>query len=720
MTDKPLVRPHPPSGISLSLGDIYHILFRHKWKITAISAAGLLIALLLPVVWHLPYQSEAKLFIRYVPETKSPGQIGANDARVKSPDERGETIINTELEILTSVDIAQQVADAIGPQKLLAKAGGGNDRNIAAAMIHLNLLAEVPKKSSVIRIVFQHPNPEIVQSVLDQVIKTYRSKHAEIHRVGVFDDFLTQETDQLKSRLAGTEEDLRKAKAKAGVLSLEDSKKVFTEQNSKIQQQIFDAEAELAERKAAVNELSKLLHAPVPVSSTNASDTTNEVNAHVADDTLTEYQKVSGLLESLHKNERELLVQFKPASSLVKPIHDQIESYQALKRQLEKENPELLSSASVQSKTSESTPGARIDLTTEATKVTGLEAKIRVLMNQLAGIRTNAAIVDMAEASITELQRRRESEEANYKYFAASKEQSLIDDALGAGRVSNISPVQAPPPPFRDRAKQLKVQALALFGSLAAALALAFLIELYFDRSLKRPAEIETRLGLPLFLSIPLIQQNGNKRLFKAFKSLALLRHKNGNTDPENAECEVTETEDEIRADSSSSSSSGLPADIRLFGTLTPFFEALRDRLIGFFEIKDLTHKPKLVAVTSCGEGSGVTTIAAGLAASLSETGDGNVLLVDMNQRNGAAHHFYNGRLDCGLDDALELGKRDGALVQENLYVVSETGNGNGNGHVNGHSGVKGNVNGDKLPRILPRRFTNLVPKLKASDYDRS
>lgn len=28
------------------------------------------------------------------------------------------------------------------------------------------------------------------------------------------------------------------------------------------------------------------------------------------------------------------------------------------------------------------------------------------------------------------------------------------------------------------------------------------------------------------------------------------------------------------------------------------------------------------------------------------------------------------------------------------------------------------NANGDKLPRILPKRFSQLMPKLKASDYD--
>src|SRR6266850_2682784 len=280
MSDRPNIRPHPSSP-GMSLADIYYIIFRHKWKILAISGMGIVLALLLPLIWQLPYQSEAKLFIRYVLESKSPGQVGtgANDARVKSPDERGENVINTELEILTSLDLAQQVADTVGPQKILAKVGGGSDKYTAAAVIHKNLTAEVPKKSNVIRMLFQHPDPDVVQPVLNQLIDAYLKKHAEIHRsVGVFDDFLTQETDQLRSRLVQTEDELRKAKAKAGVFSLDDSKKVFTEQNSKIQQAIFDAEAELAERKAAVNALANLLHTTVPsigASVSPASSTTS-------------------------------------------------------------------------------------------------------------------------------------------------------------------------------------------------------------------------------------------------------------------------------------------------------------------------------------------------------------------------------------------------------------------------------------------------------------
>jgi Mrp family chromosome partitioning ATPase len=130
------------------------------------------------------------------------------------------------------------------------------------------------------------------------------------------------------------------------------------------------------------------------------------------------------------------------------------------------------------------------------------------------------------------------------------------------------------------------------------------------------------------------------------------------------------------------------------------FYEGLRDRLIVYFETKNLTHKPKLVAVTSCGAGAGVSSIATGLAASLSKTGDGNVLLVNISGEQGATQQFYKGKPGCTLDEALAADKKQSALVKANLYANAEQ------------------TGGDMLPANLPKKISTLMPKLRASDYD--
>jgi Mrp family chromosome partitioning ATPase len=251
---------------------------------------------------------------------------------------------------------------------------------------------------------------------------------------------------------------------------------------------------------------------------------------------------------------------------------------------------------------------------------------------------------------------------------------------IGAGKVAGISPIQSPSPPVKKWPKKLKkMAAMCAMGGCAAGLGLAFLIEMLFDRSLKRPGEVESKLGLPLFISIPDFTQNGHHPAATSGKGILLLAETAGKGESENAGLAPWKRQNPMR----------------------PFCDGLRDRLIVNFEVKGVTHNPKLVAITSCHKGAGVSSVAAGLAASLSETGDGNVLLVDMNIEGGAAQQFYKGKPGCGLDAALEADARKGAQIQQHLYIAAEP-----------------MAGGDKLPSMLPKNFLGLIPKLRASDYD--
>jgi Mrp family chromosome partitioning ATPase len=131
--------------------------------------------------------------------------------------------------------------------------------------------------------------------------------------------------------------------------------------------------------------------------------------------------------------------------------------------------------------------------------------------------------------------------------------------------------------------------------------------------------------------------------------------------------------------------------------------EGLRERLITHFEVGNLGHKPKLVAVTACDEGAGVTTLAAGLTAALSKTGDGSALLVDMNTPDGKTHSFYKGKPGCGPSESTEI---ESTVEEEtpktmSLAAISP--------EMRKH---------DRLAQLLPPSFNHLVPKLKATEYD--
>ena len=660
----------------INLDAIYFMLFRQKWIIIGFSLAGLLVALMIYALKPPLYNSEAELLIRYVEDSRLPQQPG-NASQIKVPDLRGDNIMNSEVQILTSLDLAKDVANAIGVEKIQAKVGGGTNALSAAGLIKKNIEVEPVRHSDVIQVGFRHPDKAVVQPVLTQLIASYLKRHAEIHRdLGVSDDFLIQRTVALSNQLAQTEEQLRTAKLKAGVMSLDSARKEIDEEITKLHDEILEAEVQLTEHKAALMAMGNLATGD----SMNTNTTTD-----VPSDQVDNYKQITTQLILLARKEQELLTQFTANSTPVKEIRRQMAEAAQLKKNLEGKYPALANLTITVPGVAGQSSGTAIFSPNEAVQVRVLTSKIDVLNSQLGEAQARADKLANMEGTIVELQRQRDLQEAEYRYFSSSLEQARFNAALEAGKLSNISITQEPTPPFRDFMALFKLLAMIIVGGVAGGFGVAFVIEFYLDQTFKRPIEIETRLETPLFLSIPESPRTGSTARIAGHKMNRLLNAPGPSTASGEASAEGASNTKIVPWDSNH--------QLRLF------FEALRDHLVTDFEVNNLRHKPKLIAVTACARGAGVSTIATGLAATLSETGDGNVLLVDMNSAPGAAHPFYKGKPTCRLADALEDQKRNGAMVQENLYVVSE------------------GTNGNEVLNI-PKYVAQLMPRLRASDYD--
>ena len=638
--------------------------------------------LMLFVVKPPQYQSEAMLSIRYVVEGKSLNPPG-DEQNTRSLNERSDSIINTELATLYSLDLARQVVQVVTPEKILAKVGGGADTNRAAFLVKSGLTVEQIPNSSVIRIIFQNPDPKLVQPVLGEIIDAYFTKHMQMHSgMGVSDNFLTNETVRLRAELAQTDDQLGNLKRAARVISVGDTQKTYAEQISKLRQDLSSAEVELSGHQAMVGELTKS-------SDTKPETTNDDLVTAIPSQQLDDYKKVCARLAFLEAKEQDYLTQqgFTAENVLVEQVHAQIEQTEALKRGLEEKYPKLTAlNIPLSSPTFGQQADALIDFRTESELVAGLKAKIQALNLQLNQVWAEATNFEKVETTISELEQKKQVEEANLKYFMSSLEGTRIDEALGEDKAANISIIQAPSPPGKGWSKQFKKKvAMMAAGGILGGLALAFLIELFLDRSVKRPTDIETKLRLPLFISIPAITRNGHRHLAAMGNRLRL---KDAGGDERETARRVVPYQ-------------AAGVDLQNYqNPLHRFYEGLRDRLIVYFETRNLNHKPKLVAVTSCGNGAGVSSIAAGLAASLSETGDGNVLLVNISGEQGEAQQFYKGKPGCSLDEALATDKKQGALVKANLYTTTEQ------------------TDGDILPANLPKKISALMPKLKASEYD--
>jgi uncharacterized protein involved in exopolysaccharide biosynthesis/Mrp family chromosome partitioning ATPase len=569
------------SGLNLSA--ILFALFKRKWSIILCALLGIISAAAFYFFYPRVYESQAKLLVRYVLERSAVDSIDSSNASAAAAASSNDRVIGAEIQILSSWDLAMQVADAIGAKRL-----GAPSKEAAAGKIISGSEVTTSKGSNIIFISYKNRSPEMATLVLQELLSRYFVKHLEVHRSAGAFDFVTQQTDQVRARLNQTEDALKSLRDKSGVVSVKDGLDALAKEAEEARRQLNDAEADLAEKQALVKQTA----------------------------------------ENKTKQWR-----------------------------------------------SKSSPSGKSPQSAKA-EVAGTQAKIEALKSRLSNIQQRTKQLLELAPQIQELERRREMDETNYKYFAASLEKARVDEALDPSKMPNISAVQRPSPPMLYGKTRTKIFLGLAGGGVALGVALALLKGLFLNRTVGRPLQLETQLHIPLMLAIPYANsRNGH---------LALPP----NGSPANPEALATRRRHSKLA----------PWEADHF--IRPYCDAIRDRLGLYFELNHLTHKPKLVGIAGFSGSAGASTLAAGLAASLSETNDGKVLLVDVNLGPQDVHPFFKGKPAYPLNAALKPQEKI-ASAADNLYLATV-----------------GAPNSGGPAKLGLKRFFEMMPNLKASDFD--
>jgi polysaccharide biosynthesis transport protein len=659
-----------PEHSNFNLSNILSAIFKWKRTILGFTLGGILAAASVYFFYPKVYESDARLLVRYVLERSGfdpvdglTGQSGRTGTGLTN-----DGVIGAEVAILTSWDLSVQVAEALGPNRVLPDVKAPTVVGAAAA-INSGLATTTAKNSNIIGVSYQNRKPEVATTVLNELVTRYFTKHLEVHRSAGAFDFVSQQSDQIRARLNQTEDALKALKAKAGVMSLKGSMDSLSAQSSHLEDQLRAAENDLAEQQAKVKEIER---GGLPVNLNEAEQTKDNTPApsppQVASTKDTgDYQALVTNLAKLRQTQLEMTAKYTPENVLVKMNQAHITDLENQKRTFEKKYPELATAGAKES--------GQMNLAVERARLAGMKSKLDDLRRQKTELQERMKQLGDIGPQIDSLERAKALEEENYKYYSGNLQKARVDEALDPSKMPNISAIQRPSPPglvtkTRDRL------ALGLAGGgLVLGIGLVLLLEMVFNHSYKRRSEIELQVRSPVMLSIPYQGINGRPWLRLPWK---------------NGQQAGKRTPDQSKATLA-------PWEVEHF--IRPYSEAIRDRLGLYFELHGVTHKPKLVGVTGFGEGAGTSTLAAGVAAALSEIGDGKVLLVDVNAANGEVHPFFAGRPASSLTAAIEP-QAAIASAADNLYLATITRSGNKSTHL----GLK--------------KFFALVPNLKASDFD--
>jgi polysaccharide biosynthesis transport protein len=681
--------PAPTPGFSFGVQDIIYVLCKHKWKILFLTALGLGVAAYLHRKQEPLYKSESKLLIRYV---MAKGTVDPFES-ISSPGGgmrgKSDPVINTEMEILYSVDLARNVAEAVGVGNLFPEAKGTPSLDDAAGVIRKGLEIAPGFSPSVVYVNYSHKQANLSKDVLTHLLERYFKRHLEIHRSAAEFDLVSKEVEDAKSRLREKEATLDQLRKETGIMSLVDATAALTVQKNKTQEDLLKARAELAEKEASLKALERDSKIGEEEAAKDRSATEGEHNKASAmaappSGVITEYRSVIELIGFLQKRDLELRIKFKPGNQLLMLNQRQLQTNEARRGELERQYPALTTQVGIAS----ADPGSpRARWINEKAGLAAVQAKIDVLTAHLQEIGGQFSREYAVGAKVEELQRERDMLDAEYRTLETKLKSARVETTLDPSRMPNITVVQQPTVPVKTYDEKMQKIILGVAGSgLVLGVALAFLIELLFNRKISRPIDIQTRLQLPLLLTIPYLRGKSQGRFLPASEpDVPLISG---------------ESADEVSIPTRELASA---PSARSEHFILPYTETIRDRIIFNFEINNVIHKPKLIAVTGLSEGAGASTVAAGLARSFSEIQGAKVLLIDLSSLEPEQNPLFGELPRHSVNAALQLANDPGFRDESrNLYFASAVARRDDNG----------------LSSFSSMQLYQLMPHLQDSTYD--
>jgi len=672
--------------------DFAFALFRRKWMILGIGFLGVLGALFLRVREEPKYQSEAALWVLYAAG-------GVDEPKRSDPEaNRGTTMLNNETMVLESYELALLTARAIVESNQTSLVV--TDPARLARRIQGGLTVKVPRTTATVVLTYTDDDPEMPQLVLEELVAHYMTQHYDKHRA-------TTALQQLHDRLKETEEEfdranreLYKLREEADVRNIDQKHTMLEARISSLQDEIRRVEVEMATLDERIRRTS-IEVGPAPEEVVEQQ----RVDPLVFED----HQQIVREIQEALQQRALLLRDYTEDHALVKGQNSRIQGLNQRRESLEAEHPALAAVTASRTLATAVPATSAMDVGAARRELGVLEARKKQLEGQLSVTREEASALTAVELEI----RDKEREVANLEAIVTERSgvygRAKTSEVYNPGNVPNIVVIDPPTPvvPVFDSLALVK-QLFVVVAAFGLGIGLALVLELVVDQVVRRPAELEKRLNIPLMISVPRLAGVDNFALALPAPMRPMVTHRKepkSNRPVMILPSLVTHAEQAYEppaagGDRHEPVQAPRVAPWDMTHVMRPYFEALRDRLMLFFQLQNVNHKPKLVAVTGCAEGAVATTIAAGLASALSEVGEGNVLLVDLNFGRGAVHPFFRGEPTRTLDKALDPAARDESRVQERLYLAS------------------GRPEEGEMSSPLPKRLSTLMPKMRASDYE--
>ena len=500
-----------------SLRDILHVFFRRKKAFLLLFGGIFLSVVLFTYISPEIYQSEAKVLIRVGRESLSLDPTV--DGPTVSLSQSRENEVNSELAIIKSKLLAEQVVDKITPETFLAmgksdsdseaksnflyastsfikdtwrnaikdeNSSSGSAREEAINRMINNLGVEVEQKSHVINILFEAPEAQFSQKVLNTFLELYQDHHIQVHRTQASPQFFQEQVEKLFVKLKEKENELEAFRASNHIASIDIQKEKLFTRISALKGEIAEINSQIAASKAHNASLEQgLLGRSREVElgrvAGRKSNTSDAIKARLFDFRIKEAD-LSARYPDNHRELLEVREQIKVAEEALRKEKQTDEittgidpTYQAMQLALET---------------------GRAELQAQIARQNALKADIKKPQEELATLVKNEITESRLKRDVSLL-------EEDYLQYRQDFQRTNISQALDIGKVSNLSIIQPATMPMEPIKPQKAINlALGFLLALFGAITFVFFRE-YLDDSLKTKEDVEKRLGLPVLASVP-------------------------------------------------------------------------------------------------------------------------------------------------------------------------------------------------------------------------
>jgi capsular exopolysaccharide synthesis family protein len=473
LTDVAFGRP-AKSETRFDINEIWRIIAKWWWLITAIAVSCLLAAIVISLMITPLYRAQATIEVN--PEGVQ--VVGKEIGQVQPAESSGREFLNTQVGLLKSRSLAERVArstnlannEAMFDQDLPRAAREG----AAAGMIQGSVEIQPQRESSLIGIEVESASPDLAARLANAYADNFIQSNMErrYEATSYARNFLQQRIAAVKTRLEQSERQLVDYAQKQGIITLA----VDTGGTGSVrQEQSIDA-ATLIQTN---NSLSAARSDRIAAEQRYRQGAGAQSNvAAISDPTVQGLGQQRAALEAQYQQKLGL---FKPDFPEMVQLRNQID---ALAKEIARQR------SSVSGSTSNS---LRADYQAALARENALQAKVN---------EGKAGLMALRERSIqyTILQREVDTNRSLYDALLQRFKEVGVAGGVGANVVSVVDRAQVPTGPFKPNLPLNII--IGLFIGLLLGLGTAFSIE-WIDDTIKTPDDLGTKLGLASLGVIP-------------------------------------------------------------------------------------------------------------------------------------------------------------------------------------------------------------------------